>query len=105
MKFQAEIQQLRQQLSTGAAVTGRDDNELKVVEITDKPDSQPAVTSAVPTSENLTSYPRDFMKRYEALLDENRVMRKLLDDLGCKDTDGGADAGAGGAGAGEVVMV
>ena len=114
VKFQAEIQQLRQQLSTGAAVTGRDDNELKVVEITDKPDSQPAVTSAVPTSENLTSYPRDFMKRYEALLDENRVMRKLLDDLGCKDTDGGADAGAGGAGAGagadaggagEVVMV
>jgi hypothetical protein len=46
------------------------------------------------------------MKRYEALLDENRVMRKLLDDLGCKDTDADADADAdAGADAGPVVMV
>lgn len=102
VEFQAEIQQLRKQLSsTGASVTSSDDNELKVVEITDKSDSEVAVaTSVEPTSENSTVYPRDFMKRYEALLDENRVMRKLLDDLGCNDTDAGA-----GAGAGNVVMM
>ena len=107
VKFQAEIQQLRKQLSgTGSAVTGSDDKELKVVEITDKPES------VVGVSENSSAYPRDFMKRYEALLDENRVMRKLLDDLGCKDIDIDAGAGAGvgvgagvGADAGDVVMM
>ena len=104
-EFQEEIQQLRNQLSAGATVTGSDDKELKVVEITDKPESDVAVaTSVEPTSENSTVYPRDFMKRYEALLDENRVMRKLLDDLGCKDTDTDTDAGTG-AGADTVVMM
>lgn len=116
VRLQEEMKQLRKQLLsagsavtgtavtgtavTGSAVTGSSDNELKVVEITEKPESA--------TSENTTAYPRDFMKRYEALLDENRVMRKLLDDLGCKDTDAGADAGADAgvdAGAGPVVMV
>jgi translation initiation factor 1 (eIF-1/SUI1) len=105
VRLQEEMKQLRKQLSagtavTGSAVTGSGDNELKVVEITEKPESE--------TGENTTAYPGDFMKRYEALLDENRVMRKLLDDLGCKDTDAGAGAGADAgadAGAGPVVMV
>jgi hypothetical protein len=103
VELQEKIQQLHKQLSsTGASVTSSDDNELKVVEITDKP--EPANTS----SENSTAVPHDFMKRYEALLDENRVMRRLLDDLGCNDTDAGAGVGAGvgaGTGTGDVVMM
>jgi hypothetical protein len=104
VRLQEEMKQLRKQLSAvaGSAVTGSGDNELKVVEITEKQKPEPEATSA--TSENTTAYPRDFMKRYEALLDENRVMRKLLDDLGCKDTDAGAGVDAG-ADAGPVVMV
>jgi type II secretory pathway component PulJ len=98
VELQEKIQQLNKQLSsTGASVTSSDDNELKVVEITDKP--EPAM-AANTSSENSTAYPHDFMKRYEALLDENRVMRRLLDDLGCNDTDAGA-----GVGAGDVVMM
>lgn len=108
VELQEKIQQLHKQLSsTGASVTSSDDNELKVVEITDKP--EPAM-AANTSSENSTAVPHDFMKRYEALLDENRVMRRLLDDLGCNDTDTDAGVGAGvgagaGTGVGDVVMM
>jgi hypothetical protein len=63
------------------------DREIKVVEVIhDKhvveppaPTSPPSVTAN--SNDSVETYPPNLLKRYEALLEENREMRRQLDEL------------------------
>ena len=68
-KLQYELHILRKNIADND-----DDSDIKVVEMKNGVDSSPKNTL-----ENSCSV--DFIKRYEELLDENRNLRKLLDDL------------------------
>ena len=73
-KLQYDLYNLRKVIEKNE----ENDNELKIVEIVDKP------VVATPTKhqdKNTNNSPTDLMKRYEDLLEENRTMRRLLDDL------------------------
>ena len=73
-KLQYEVYNLSKVIEKNS----ENDNELKIVEIVDKP----VVATPTKTQDNNTNNSStDLMKRYEDLLEENRTMRRLLDDL------------------------
>jgi hypothetical protein len=78
-KLQFDLYNLRKVVEKNAE-NADDDNELKIVEIVDKP-ANVDTTHVTNQDKNTTNCPPDLMKRYEDLLEENREMRRLLDDL------------------------
>jgi hypothetical protein len=78
-KLQFDLYNLRKVVEKHAE-NADDDNELKIVEIVDKP-VRVDTTHVTNQEKNTTNCPPDLMKRYEDLLEENRTMRRLLDDL------------------------
>jgi hypothetical protein len=79
-KLQFDLYNLRKVVEKNAENADDDDNELKIVEIVDKP-VRVDTTHVTNQEKNTTNCPPDLMKRYEDLLEENRTMRRLLDDL------------------------
>jgi hypothetical protein len=79
-KLQFDLYNLRKVVEKNAENADDDDNELKIVEIVDKP-VRVDTTHVTNQDKNTTNCPPDLMKRYEDLLEENRTMRRLLDDL------------------------
>jgi flagellar motility protein MotE (MotC chaperone) len=80
-KLQFDLYNLRKVIEKNAENADHDDdNEIKIVEIVDKP-VRVDTTHVTNQDKNTTNCPPDLMKRYEDLLEENRTMRRLLDDL------------------------